>query len=60
MDPDAALAELRELSQLPVWNMSGDDMSYAHGRLCEVFTALDEWVTSGNFKPKDWQEDLTQ
>lgn len=58
MDPNAALAELRELANEAVWKMDPELLTYVHGRMCEVFTALDEWVSAGNFLPSDWQRGL--
>ncbi len=44
MDPDANLRELRDLAR------TGDDPD----RMAELFIALDDWLTSGGFKPADW------
>lgn len=49
MDPDAALAEMREIAK-------ADQSEFHEGihRLCELTLALDEWITNGGFLPKAW------
>ncbi len=59
MDPDAALAELRELLR-SMASYEGKDAFYLAGvaeEANEKFNALDEWIKKGGFLPKDWRKD---
>ena len=47
MDPDATLAELREL-------IDTGDFETCPSRLVELFQGLDEWLFKGGFLPTDW------
>lgn len=49
MDPTAALAELRDM----VTDLQ-QDRSVEVGRLIELHTGLDEWITSGGHLPEQW------
>ncbi|MFO7902320.1 MAG: hypothetical protein R6U98_06660 [Pirellulaceae bacterium] len=53
MDPNANLEEQRKLVkkcfEAPE-GLTGQEVD----RLCELFDALDEWVTSGGFLPNAW------
>jgi len=53
MDPNAVLADIRAriatLRAEPHWCMDGE----AHA-MADEFEALDEWLSSGGFKPADW------
>jgi hypothetical protein len=58
MDPDAALAELREF----VAEVK-EQRDYSVGELenllsyfAEHFEALDNWLTNGGFLPADWKK----
>lgn len=51
MDPNAALAEIRELVKR---ENDDQDGSWAIAAV-ERFEALDEWITNGGFLPADWQ-----
>jgi len=57
MDPDANLREQKRLAK----QMQGEIDSGVQphpddvGALCELVSALDEWLCSGGFKPGDWQ-----
>lgn len=61
MDPDANLAELLKLAaklqdfEMPPYS-GGTDEHDVH-RLCELVTALDEWITKGGFLPARWRND---
>ena len=57
MDPNVALAEIRSLIQLyrnemnniePLWQESETES------LVSFIEALDNWLTSGGFRPDDW------
>ncbi len=56
MDPNAALETARTLAA-----EIGDDKLIPQAReeaaatLAETFQALDGWLSSGGFKPHDWQ-----
>lgn len=57
MDPDACLAEIREIAD----RFTTGDPSKApeealdHAvRLAELVQALDEWITRGGFPPSSW------
>lgn len=55
MDPNAALAEIRELlaqdrRQLDAGGLHRDDAA----TLMERLEALDEWLSKGGFLPADW------
>lgn len=47
MDPNATLAEIREILARPM---------YIHGgwRLAVLVKALEDWLTSGGFLPDEW------
>lgn len=56
MDPDANLAEQRELSRL-LYEAFENDAAMARGsvaRLIELRNALDEWIRTGGFLPRAW------
>lgn len=56
MDPNATLARIRELAaQLEI--DSSDP--YVVEELAEQFTALDEWLSKGGFKPSAWVTPIT-
>jgi hypothetical protein len=55
MDPNAALARLRDLA-------NGIDKENDHGRLAYlaedmavVFEGLDDWLSNGGFLPAEWR-----
>jgi hypothetical protein len=54
MDPDAALARLRELAQLLLESPEPDA-----SELAETFQGLDQWLARGGFKPAAWREAVT-
>jgi len=59
MDPEAALANLRELcAQVLEGDEEGDptleDSELRALEIAEQFQALDEWLCRGGFKPKEW------
>lgn len=49
MDPNAILAELRD------WAKEDAGMNLEEARAMQLFNALDEWLSGGNFLPNDWQ-----
>ena len=57
MDPNANLTEQRQLAQRIIDDEeSGQGMSKRDAdRLAELVIALDEWLSSGGFKPAAWQ-----
>lgn len=67
MDPNEALVKIREALAIVQpeidhehWddNMRyslGDDLKEAIESLAKHVAALDEWLTSGGFKPEPWQ-----
>lgn len=54
MDPNACLKELRELIEY-FHNNDADSYDYddVH-ELVDKIDALDEWLSTGGFKPSDW------
>lgn len=55
MDPDAALKELRECledNDGPAGSTRPPDLDRAK----ELFHALDQWLCTGGFLPKDWEK----
>lgn len=56
MDPDATLAELRELVKL--WESAGSRGTFTEAqadRAIELTRDLDAWIARGGFLPRDWQ-----
>jgi hypothetical protein len=52
MDPDAALAQIRELiADQQTHNELNDTDT---DRLVELIDSLDEWMTKGGFLPTEW------
>jgi len=49
MDPDVALSKLREL-----FSAEGvpDPLEWEEAR--DLFVGLDEWLSKGGFKPRNW------
>ena len=59
MDPDAALARIRELAA-EIIQIFDDDESYEYAEaeaneIAETFQGLDNWIKGGGFLPKDWR-----
>jgi hypothetical protein len=53
MDPDAALAQIREL--IVKHQTSSEEMSTSDAaELVELVDSLDEWMTKGGFLPTEW------
>ncbi len=50
MDPNAALAQLRD--QMRALDQGGGNVD----TVVDLFTGLDEWLTSGGFKPDAWSQ----
>lgn len=50
MDPDAALAEIREL----VDRIKAADSRHTVQRLAELVDGLDQWLSRGGFLPAAW------
>lgn len=50
MDPNKALAEIRELTKL--WSHQLDDHQVQ--RLLELVAGLDDWMSKGGFMPEPW------
>lgn len=55
MDPDAALATLREQAKQAEWLHSREEVMAALGDMAEQFEALDQWLTKGGFLPEAWK-----
>lgn len=53
MDPDAALARIRELAERIV-NYTVDQPVPDKQELAELFLGLDQWICRGGFLPQDW------
>lgn len=58
MDPDANLDELRKrVAKAQSCIMAGSSLNKVEDdieRACELFEALDNWLSDGGFLPKDW------
>lgn len=56
MDPDAALAKLRELLDGATVDAKSDDELWeiVHEAV-DVFAGLDNWISKGGYLPKEWQ-----
>jgi hypothetical protein len=62
MDPNTTLAELRQLSKMALDTavpFTPDDLDaletdFVH--FAELFTALDNWMSTGGFLPKRWSK----
>jgi len=54
MDPDIALDKLRELCRETI-EMHGAGC-YQAEQACELFEALDQWLSSGEQLPYEWQD----
>ena len=52
MDPNANLDEQRRIINRALASEIGDAEAL---RLAELARALDEWISSGGFLPRDWQ-----
>jgi hypothetical protein len=52
MDPDATLAQIREL--MATHHTHNDLGEEETAQLVELIDALDEWMTKGGFLPTDW------
>ena len=56
MDPDATLAEIREITgKVLNTDLMAHETSDLLWRLAELTSALDEWLARGGFKPDAWQ-----
>lgn len=57
MDPNAALVELEKQA---TWVLN-DPIAFSDDayQLAEQFMALNEWLTKGGFKPKQWEPAVT-
>lgn len=55
MDPNAALAEIRELTA--AFEHDGATDEHDAVRLAELVSGLDEWLTRGGFLPDAWRRD---
>lgn len=57
MDPDANLKETRRLTErlLAAFDRGETPDKYDADRLCELVTALDQWIMKGGLLPRDWQ-----
>ncbi len=57
MDPDAALAEMRDISKAltEAKDLNSDSLTDA-ARLAELVMGLDEWILRGGYLPEDWRK----
>lgn len=62
MDPDAALARLRELleptkvdAMIEDTNTQNGEVESALTEAAELFAALDSWMSKGGFAPGNWK-----
>jgi hypothetical protein len=62
MDPDAALARLRELLDPAKVDAVLNDINTQDGHAehllneaCDVFSGLDDWISKGGALPKAWE-----
>jgi hypothetical protein len=53
MDPNATLAEIREITSLHQQGEIADALD-SFDRLAELTFALDEWISKGGFLPAAW------
>jgi hypothetical protein len=58
MDPDANLAEMRDLSTRILGDTTDTINSDEAIRLAELVQALDGWLSGGGFPPKAWRPRL--
>jgi hypothetical protein len=56
MDPDQALKDARAACEHWAHGERGDHDLVAFDDLVNAFEALDQWLRSGGFLPKDWQK----
>lgn len=55
MDPNVALSDLRAvLAKWEEWGTLELDPETAMDEIVDLFFALDNWLTSGGFRPDDW------
>jgi hypothetical protein len=55
MDPNEILASLRAtFGRWEEWGTLEVDAAEALDSLTDLFFALDNWLTSGGFRPDDW------
>lgn len=54
MDPNETLKQIREVLGLIDTENDPVRIGYAYDALVELVRALDEWLTSGGFPPRDW------
>lgn len=55
MDPNIALSRLREiLTQWEEWGTLEVDAEAAMDEIVDLFHGLDEWLSTGGFRPSDW------
>lgn len=55
MDPNIALSRLRELlARWEEWGTLEIDAEAAMDEILDLFYGLDEWLSTGGFRPSDW------
>lgn len=55
MDPNIALSRLRELlARWEEWGTLEVDAQSAMDEILDLFYGLDEWLSTGGFRPSDW------
>lgn len=55
MDPNEALSGIRDVfARWEEWGTLEVDAEAALDELTDLFFALDNWLTSGGFRPDDW------
>lgn len=55
MDPNKALAEMRDLVKRAHLAVHGSDISYMADEMADIFEGLDEWLCKGGFLPDSWE-----
>lgn len=56
MDPNAALAEIREIvkNTHDARYVTFEKIEHELERLVDLIDGLDNWLSKGGFKPRDW------
>jgi hypothetical protein len=59
MDPNQALTDARAACEHWTNGERGDYDLDAFDKLVTAFEALDQWLSSGGFLPRDWEKRVT-
>lgn len=55
MDPNETLKRMRELAEKIIKSNNAEESAQMGDRLADHFQALDSWLFTGGFLPKDWE-----